>query len=135
MTPRVLAIDHVVLRVSDMARAIRFYGEVLGCLVERRVDDLGLVQLRAGAALIDLVDVAGSLGRAGGAAPGREARNMDHLALRLEAFDEAALRAHLAAHGVAAGEVAMRYGAEGEGSSLYIRDPDGNVIELKAPQV
>ncbi len=135
MTPRVQGIDHVVLRVSDMARAIRFYGEVLGCPVERRNDDLGLVQLRAGAALIDLVDIAGSLGTAGGAAPGREGRNMDHLALRLETFDEAALRAHLAAHGVSAGDVAARYGAEGEGPSMYIHDPDGNMIELKAPPV
>jgi len=129
----VLGIDHCVLRVSDLARALRFYGEVLGCHEERRLADLGLVQLRAGRAMIDLVDLAGPLGRAGGGAPGQGGRNMDHLALRIAAFDEAALRAHLAAHGVAPGAVGIRYGAEGNGPSIYIQDPDGNVIELKGP--
>ena len=114
---------------------IRFYCEVLGCHVERRVDDLGLIQLRAGDSLIDLVDVNGTLGRAGGAAAGSERRNLDHLCLRIEPFDEAALRSHLTAHTVAAGDVQRRYGAEGSGPSLYIDDPDGNVVELKgAPE-
>jgi glyoxylase I family protein len=128
-----LAIDHVVLRVTDPEAALHFYCDVIGCREERRVDDLGLVQLRAGRSLIDLVAVDGRLGRAGGAPPGEEGRNMDHLALRIEDFDEAALRAHLTAHGVEVGEVASRYGAEGEGPSLYIRDADGNTIELKGP--
>jgi len=126
-------IDHVVLRVRDIARSLRFYGELLGCREERRIEALGLVQLRAGAALIDLVDVAGPLGKAGGSPPGEEARNLDHLALQLAVFDEAAIRARLAAAGVEAGEVGDRYGAEGMGPSLYIRDPDGNVVELKGP--
>ena len=126
-------IDHVVLRVSDLARSLRFYCEVLGCEEERRIEKLGLVQLRAGAALIDLVDLARPLGAAGGAPPGPEGRNVDHLALQLERFDESELRAHLEAHGVEPGEVAERYGAGGYGASMYIRDPDGNVIELKAP--
>jgi catechol 2,3-dioxygenase-like lactoylglutathione lyase family enzyme len=129
----VLGIDHCVLRVSDLARSLRFYGEVLGCHEERRLADLGLVQLRAGRAMIDLVDLAGPLGRAGGSAPGQGGRNMDHLALRIAAFDEAALRAHLARHGVEPGAVGIRYGAEGNGPSIYIQDPDGNVIELKGP--
>ena len=126
-------IDHLVLRVRDLPAVLRFYCEVLGCREERRVGDLGLVQLRAGRSLIDLVDVAGALGRQGGAAPGAEGRNLDHLALRIEPFDEPALRAHLARHGIAAGEVAARYGAEGEGPSLYIQDPEGNTVELKGP--
>ena len=133
MTIVPLGIDHVVLRVTDMEAALRFYSDVIGCREERRVDDLGLVQLRAGRALIDLVAVDGRLGRAGGAPPGEEGRNMDHLALRIEDFDEAALRAHLTSHGVEVGEVATRYGAEGDGPSLYIRDTDGNTIELKGP--
>jgi glyoxylase I family protein len=133
MTIVPLGIDHVVLRVTDLEAALRFYCDVLGCREERRVDDLGLVQLRAGRALIDLVAVGGRLGRAGGAPPGEEGRNMDHLALRIEDFDEAALRAHLTSHGVEVGEVATRYGAEGDGPSLYIRDADGNTIELKGP--
>ena len=124
-------LDHVVLRVADVARALGFYCGVLGCVEERRSDALGLVQLRAGSALIDLVAVDSPLGRQGGAAPGASARNMDHFALQLAHFDAEALHAHLAAHGVEAGEVAQRYGALGMGPSLYVRDPDGNVVELK----
>ena len=58
---------------------------------------------------------------------------MDHFALRIEPFDEAAIRAHLASHGIEAGKVATRYGAEGDGPSLYIDDPDGNTVEIKGP--
>jgi glyoxylase I family protein len=130
---RLLALDHVVLRVGDLARARAFYCDVLGCTVEKWQEALGLLQLRAGSSLIDLVTLDGAIGRAGGAAPGPEGRNLDHFCLRIEPFDEAPLRAHLAAHGVAAGEVVQRYGAEGSGPSLYISDPDGNSVELKGP--
>src|SRR3990172_1346393 len=126
-------LDHVVLRVTDLERALRFYCGVLGCAQERRSDALGLVQLRAGAALVDLVPVDSPLGRLGGPAPSETGRNVDHFALQLESFDEAELRAHLAAHGVAPGDVAQRYGALGMGPSMYVRDPDGNVVELKGP--
>jgi len=129
----VQGIDHVVLRVVDVEGVIRFYQDVLGCAVERRKDDLGLIQLRAGRSLIDLVDVNGELGQKGGTAPGAEARNMDHFCLRIDPFDEAQIRAHLRAHGVEAGELATRYGAEGDGPSLYIQDPEGNTVELKGP--
>ena len=129
----ILGLDHVVLRVGDLGRALRFYCGALGCTEERRVDSLGLVQLRAGGALIDLVPVDSPLGRAGGPAPGESGRNVDHFALRIERFDEAELRAHLEAHGVEPGEVAQRYGALGMGPSIYVRDPDGNVVELKGP--
>lgn len=126
-------IDHLVLRVIDLERMLRFYCDVLGCSVERRVDDSGLVQLRAGRSLIDLVSVAGRIGRAGGAAPGKEGRNLDHFCLRLEPFDADEIRRQLAAHGIAAGPLASRYGAEGVGPSLYVTDPEGNVVELKGP--
>lgn len=130
---RVREIDHLVLRVADPARMIAFYRDVLGCAIARRQDEIGLIQLAAGRSLIDLVDVAGKLGRMGGAAPGPEGRNLDHLCLRVEPFDEAAIRAHLARHGIAAGETASRFGAEGEGPSIYISDPEGNTVELKGP--
>jgi len=130
---RIRGIDHVVLRVSDVARSLRFYCEVLGCSEERRLEPLGLIQLRAGASLIDLVDVNAPLGKAGGSAPGADGHNVDHFALELGEFDEAAIRAHLAERGVEAGEVAKRYGARGNGPSMYIHDPDGNVVELKGP--
>jgi catechol 2,3-dioxygenase-like lactoylglutathione lyase family enzyme len=126
-------IDHIVLRVVELDRMLRFYGDVLGCPVERRQDEIGLVQLRAGSSMIDLVPVDGKLGRMGGAAPGMEGRNVDHFCLRVEPFDAGAINAHLAAHGVAAGRVEQRFGAEGEGPSIYVTDPEGNVVELKGP--
>jgi Predicted ring-cleavage extradiol dioxygenase len=126
-------IDHVVLRVRDAAAMQAFYCDVLGCRVERRQDHIGLVQLRAGASLIDLVTVDGKLGRMGGAAPAAEGRNMDHLCLRVEPFDRDAVVAHLQAQGVRIGEFGSRYGAEGEGPSQYLFDPEGNLVELKGP--
>ena len=126
-------IDHVVLRVRDVAASKRFYCDALGCTVERESEALGLHQLRAGASLIDLVPLAGPLGRLGGAGPGADGRNVDHLALALTAFDAAVIAFQLQAHGIAPGDVVDRYGAGGMGPSLYIRDPDGNVVELKGP--
>ena len=128
---RIREIDHVVLRVRDLERSLHFYTQVLGCQEERRIEQLGLVQLRAGASLIDLVPVDLPLGRAGGAAPGKEGRNVDHIAFRLVDLDPDAVRAHLASHGVEASEIGIRYGAEGHGPSLYLNDPDDNVIELR----
>ncbi len=124
MTFEILGIDHVVLRVADLERAIAFYEGVLGAKVERRAEKFGLVQLRAGRSLIDLIEAPEK---------DREGANMDHFALRFEPFDEAAIRAHLETHGIEAGEVKTRYGAEGNGPSLYIEDPDGNRVELKGP--
>ena len=126
-------IDHLVLRVRDVDAMVRFYGQVLGCPVHRVDEKIQLVQLRAGRALIDLVPVDSALGRAGGAAPGREGRNMDHFCLRVEPWDADAIRAHLLAHGVDPGPVAHRFGAQGRGPSLYVTDPEGNVVELKGP--
>jgi glyoxylase I family protein len=130
---RIREIDHLVLRVVDLERMLRFYCDVLGCSIERPQDAIGLVQLRAGRCLIDLVPVTGKLGRAGGAAPVAEGRNLDHFCLRVEPFDEPAIRSHLEKHGVPAGSVESRYGAEGEGPSMYVTDPEGNVVELKGP--
>lgn len=130
---RLLDIDHLVLRVVDLKTMLNFYCGALGCTIERRRDDIGLVQLRAGSALIDLVPVDGKLGRAGGSPPGREGRNLDHFCLRVEPFDEKAMRLQLARHGYEAGPVEQRYGAEGEGPSIYATDPEGNVVELKGP--
>ena len=127
----VTGVDHLVLRVKDLPAMLAFYVDVLGCPIERRNDELGLIQLRAGTSLIDLVPVEGRLGRAGGAAPGAEGRNLDHFCLRIEGFDLEAVRAHLEARGVAVGESGMRYGAGGEGLSVYLTDPDGNGLELR----
>lgn len=133
MPIRIKDIDHVVLRVRDVERAVGFYCDVLGCTMDRERDDLGLYHLSAGNAFIDLVDIKGKLGREGGGAARAKGRNMDHVALRIERFDEHAIRAYLQSHGIEAGEAVERYGAEGDGPSIYIEDPDGNTVELKGP--
>jgi len=133
MAIRIRDIDHLVLRVVDLAAMERFYCDALGCSVEKRQPSIGLVQLRAGRSLLDLVPVDGPLGRAGGAPPGREGRNLDHFCLRVEPFDEAAIRARLRRFEVDAGPVESRFGAEGAGPSIYVTDPDGNTVELKGP--
>jgi glyoxylase I family protein len=125
----ITGLDHVVLRVASLERSIRFYGDVLGCPVERELQQPRLVQLRAGTSMIDLVpcgpDDAPGMSMAG--------RNVDHFAVRIARMDAPALTAHLEKNGVAAGPVQRRYGAEGYGSSIYITDPDGNTVELKGP--
>lgn len=130
---RIRGLDHVVFRVADLERSKRFYCEVLGCTEEKWQEKIGLLQLRAGDTLVDLVSLDGKLGREGGGPPDPNGRNVDHVCFKLSAFDAAAIARHLEAHGVAPGEVASRYGSEGEGPSMYIRDPDGNTVELKAP--
>ncbi|MGH6958037.1 MAG: VOC family protein [Caulobacteraceae bacterium] len=131
MSLKIRSLDHLVLRVRDPAAMERFYVEVLGLTVERRQDQIGLVQLRAGAQLVDLVAVDGMLGRQGGAAPGGEGRNLDHFCLNVEDFDLARVEAHLKAHGVTPGESGRRFGAGGFGVSLYLTDPEGNGLELR----
>ena len=126
-----IGIDHVVLRVTDMTTMIEFYCDILGGTVERQVEEFGLVQLRAGSSLVDLVDVDGKIGRNGGAAPGVEGRNLDHFCLRIDRFDATTLKKYLTGRGVCMGEMGSRYGADGAGPSLYIYDPEGNTVELK----
>ena len=118
-----LTLDHVVLNVADIARSVRFYRDALGARIEREIEDIGMVQLRLGASLIDLLP----------AARAPDARNMDHFCLRIAPFDEAAIRMHLEAQGIEVPKPARRYGADGFGPSIYIKDPDGNIVELKGP--
>ncbi|MGF6722815.1 glyoxylase I family protein [Paraburkholderia sp. GAS41] len=125
-------IDHVVIRVVDLEAITRFYCDVLGCSVEKEQRDLGLIQLRAGRSLIDLLKVGAKIDRPDSGVPGT-GRNMDHLCLRVEGFDGEALTAHLQERGVRMGELGIRYGADGFGPSLYLFDPEGNMVELKGP--
>ena len=128
---RLEGLDHVVLLVADMAEARRFYCDVVGCTVDRELPHYGMLQLRAGASLIDLVDVSGEEG-AWARPPVEGGRNVDHVCLATAGFEPAALRAHLAGHGVEIVEEGTRYGATGDGYSIYFRDPFGNQIELKS---
>jgi glyoxylase I family protein len=124
-------LDHVVLLVTDMDRARRFYCDVVGCSVDRELPEYGMLQLRAGASLIDLVDTSGDEG-AWGRPPVEGGRNMDHVCLATRGFEPDELRAHLARHGVEIVEEGVRYGATGDGYSIYFNDPFGNQIELKS---
>ena len=126
-------LDHVVLRAHDAEALSAFYNAVLGARVERELD-IGLIQLRAGSILIDIVPADSQLGRQGGPPPG-PGRNVDHFCLRVDPFDERAIRAHLEACGARAGDTIEVYGAEGFGPSIYVQDPEGNTMELKGPAV
>jgi catechol 2,3-dioxygenase-like lactoylglutathione lyase family enzyme len=125
-------IDHVVLRVVDLDTVARFYVDILGARFEKHQEAVGLYQLRIGNALIDLVPVDGKLGRMGGAAPGAEGRNVDHICFRVLPWDGEAILAELRGHGIEA-EIVSRYGADGDGPSIYLSDPEGNQLELKGP--
>jgi catechol 2,3-dioxygenase-like lactoylglutathione lyase family enzyme len=125
----ILGIDHVVLRATDPVALERFYRDVLGCAFEKRQGTL--TQLRAGQALIDIVPAETS-GPAGGTSSSGGA-NLDHLCLRIEPFDGKAITKHLSGNGVRCGEEKSRYGAEGQGPSIYLNDPEGNGVELKGP--
>ncbi len=126
-------IDHVVIRVKNLEQMVDFYCDVLGCRVEQGPGEMRLAQLRAGNSLIDILDVAGPLGGKAGRAPNPDARNMDHFCVQVEPWDADAIIVHLKKHGVEVGEVVTRYGALGNGPSLYINDPEGNTVELKGP--
>ena len=121
------------LRVANIEASLRFYRSVLGCTLDNVQEKIGLWQVRAGSSLIDLIPLDGMLGKLGGAAPAQEGRNLDHFAIQVTPFDDAKIRAHLAAHDVMVTDAGQRYGAQGEGPSIYIRDPDGNTVELKGP--
>jgi catechol 2,3-dioxygenase-like lactoylglutathione lyase family enzyme len=126
------AIDHVVFRIVDLERTARFYIDVLGARWEKKQEDIGLYQLRVGTALVDLVPVGGKLGSMGGAAPGKEGRNVDHVCFRVLPWDGESILAYLREHGMES-EIVRRYGAEGDGPSIYLTDPEGNNLELKGP--
>ena len=125
------AIDHIVLRTANKAAMLKFYQQILGCTIERELVAEGLIQLRAGTALIDIVTMEGELGKAGGGAPNYLHKQVDHFCLTIKAQPMAQLLAYLQDNNVNIGEVAKRYGAKGFGISVYIQDPELNTIELK----
>jgi catechol 2,3-dioxygenase-like lactoylglutathione lyase family enzyme len=120
----VAELDHVVVRCRDQNRSLDFYTRILGCHEERRLEAIGLVQLRAGRSMIDLVPA--------DPPPTHEGRNVDHFCVGIVAADMEAVARWLRAEGVEVlGEPTERYGARGSGLSVYVLDPDGNIVELK----
>lgn len=121
-----LGLDHVVLRVRDQAASQRFHTEVLGCSVDHVNEKVSLIQLRFGEQLIDLFPAG-----PGAAGPGAGVQ-MDHFCLSIRCDDLVAVKKALEARGVPlAGDIVERRGSYGTGPSLYLRDPDGFMIELK----
>jgi len=129
----VAGIDHIVLRTTKLEEMLNFYSKILGCKIERETStETGLTQLRAGSALIDLIVVDSQLGRIGGGAPTVTENNLDHFCLQLKAISESQIKSHLSEHGILTGDFDDRYGAQGFGNSIYIKDPEGNTVELRA---
>jgi catechol 2,3-dioxygenase-like lactoylglutathione lyase family enzyme len=129
---QIAGIDHIVLRTTRLAEMLSFYSGILGCHVEREsTSEIGLTQLRAGNALIDLVTVESQLGEMGGGPPTSTENNVDHFCLQLIPVPEDAIRSYLESHGIKVGTFAERYGAQGLGNSIYIKDPEGNTVELR----
>ncbi|HZC46605.1 MAG TPA: VOC family protein [Candidatus Acidoferrum sp.] len=121
---KVAELDHVVLRCRDQNRAYDFYTRILGLGEERRIAQIGLIQLRAGRSMIDLVPASDARVESG--------LNVDHVCIGVETSDLNRVASYLRERSVEViGEPAMRYGARGAGLSIYIRDPEGNVVELK----
>ncbi|HEY5718381.1 MAG TPA: VOC family protein [Motiliproteus sp.] len=121
---RIKGLDHLVLRVADTTRSAQFYHQLLGCPVERRVEEIGLVQLRAGSSLIDLVPAVDEVPQPG---------NLEHFCLVLDPFDPELIALRCQQLGVSCEAPERRYGASGYGPSIYVLDPDGNKLELKGP--
>ncbi|WP_286234918.1 VOC family protein [Thalassotalea sediminis] len=129
----IVGIDHIVLRTNKLDAMLHFYCNVLGCHIERETDkEQGLTQLRAGSALIDIVNVDSELGRLGGKAPTSNDNNLDHFCLQLAPINQAAIKQHFQNHQIQIGDFERRYGAEGYGDSVYLNDPQGNTIELRS---
>jgi catechol 2,3-dioxygenase-like lactoylglutathione lyase family enzyme len=121
-----LGLDHVVFRVRDQAASQRFYVETLGCTVDHVNERISLVHLRFGDHYIDLLPAPA------GAPAGPGAGGVDHVCLSIACDDLGAVAATLRQRGVTVeGDVVDRRGAYGTGPSLYLRDPDGYLIELK----
>ena len=130
---KVIGIDHIVLRTSKLQAMLHFYCQILGCSIERETpNETGLIQLRAGNALIDLVSVDSELGRKGGGTPTATENNLDHFCLQLSPISEVQITKYLQNHGIKHHGFAERYGAQGFGRSIYINDPQGNVLELRS---
>ena len=127
-----VGIDHVVLLVDDMKRALDFYFDVIGCQPGYSYPDLGMEQVWCGSSLIVLWDVTHPGGK--GAAPAVPGgRNVDHICIATTPFDHGHLRAHLRSHGIEIHQEAFHGGARGMGHSFYVYDPFNNKIEIKGP--
>jgi catechol 2,3-dioxygenase-like lactoylglutathione lyase family enzyme len=119
---RVTGLDHVVLNVADVERSLAFYCDELG-LAPERVDEWRRGEIFFPSVRIDAHTIIDLF-----AAP-RTGENADHLCLVVEPVDLDAIKAS-GRFEVVDGP-ATRFGARGDGTSLYVSDPDGNTVELR----
>lgn len=122
----ILGLDHIVLRTDRLEELLAFYRDALGCPMERVLGELGLYQMRAGSALIDVVD-----GRIWKTQAGPGESLYDHFCLQIGSSEPAPILAELDRLGIPHGDAEPRYGATGDGLSIYTTDPDGRTVELK----
>lgn len=129
----IAAMDHIVLNVRDMDTMLDFYTNVLGLKGERieafRQGQVPFPSVRISAdTLIDLFPVRS----ASEAAVAPQAENLNHFCMVIEPTDMHQVIAHLKAHGVAVDEGPVsRWGAHGNGTSIYFNDPEKNRIEIR----
>ena len=119
----ITGIDHIVLKTSHLANMLHFYVDILGCQVEKVQEASHLTQLRAGNCLIDIIEDNHYVATT---------HNLDHYCLRITPFNYDALFTYFKDNQVEVSSYAQRYGAEGNGYSFLVYDPEGNKIELKA---
>ena len=124
-------IDHVVIRVRQLAPMLHFYCDILGAVLKKQNPEIGLYHLAVGSSLIDLMPTDGKLVIKGGSPPSKEGHNVDHIAIKITSFVEKKIRTYLVKHGIKLDAAVNRFGAEGDGPSIYIKDPENNGIELK----
>lgn len=128
----VVGLDHVVILVTDMQKALDFYQGILGLPHGYAFPDIAMEQLWVGTELLVLIDISTPKG-AGAIPPVSGGRNMDHFCISLVPYDKDALRAYLVDQGVEIVNEAFHSGARGMGEAIYVLDPFGNKVELKGP--
>ena len=124
---KITGIDHLLLKVDSMDRAIAFYEGVLGCTVKTRLPQYAMAELCVGAQGLDLVDVGAEEGAWARPSSAADQGNLHHLCLAVEVAAEVDLRAHLSHHAAPIVEERLEDGH----LSLYVLDPSGNQVELR----
>ena len=128
---KITEMDHIVLRTRDVEESLRFYTEVLGLQAER-VEQWRAGEVRFPSARINadtIIDFFASEEMPNGR---DDVRNQDHFCMVIDETDMDALKARFEDAGIdiQAGP-GKRWGSHGDGISLYIYDPDDNVVELR----
>ena len=120
---KVMGLDHIVLKTDKINTMLEFYCQILGCQIEKTQPDFRLTQLRAGINMLDIIEVDD--------APAGNQHNLDHFCLQINPFDYENLKQYFDSKGINIYRYGKRIGAQGIGYSFYLKDPQGNELELK----